>query len=530
VNNKARRRAELRSSDNTRKAQSAAEYLMTYSWALLLIALVVAAVYFFATTSQTTVSTSCTFSNGPYCSDMVLGSNSVQSSFAIYLTNAQPYAVAYPQLKLNLSNMPPATGTCVPNLVLEGGTMICNLTLPKKPIATGTLVSGTIYVSTVPCTGANLTNCQGGQRQTYSGTFTTHVSPLLSSIPINISIKAQSTAPAANGGRDAITATVNMLGTPLAGASVNFAQNVTFSTLAPLEAASGTDGNATTYISSTTKGLVNVNAIFANSIANVIINFSAPASVTVQLGSDISGAVCTQQDSGTSVVSVDGQSYPCSQLPLNFGFSATSTHTYACLTPISTGAGSQTLFSSVSGCGVPNSQSGSFTTGAPGSSCAISCEYTLQYYIIESANPSSGGSVSPGSGWVNAGSGVLISESPNTGYTFLNWAGSGTGSYSGTLTSTSVTLNNPMTEQANFQTTTSTTSSSSSTSTTKTTTSSTTSTTSTTTTLISCDNYYNGCYSSLTACRNVFGSKATCPIGAQGCVSPNCCCEGGLVT
>ena len=43
-----------------------------------------------------------------------------------------------------------------------------------------------------------------------------------------------------------------------------------------------------------------------------------------------------------------------------------------------------------------------------------------------------GGTVTPASGWRNAGAAISINAMPATGYSFTNWAGSGTGSFSGT--------------------------------------------------------------------------------------------------
>jgi hypothetical protein len=66
------------------------------------------------------------------------------------------------------------------------------------------------------------------------------------------------------------------------------------------------------------------------------------------------------------------------------------------------------------------------------------------------ASPSAAGSVTPGSGWQNARSKVTVIASAKTGYKFLSWTGSGTGSYSGTSASTTITMNAPITETGNF--------------------------------------------------------------------------------
>jgi PKD repeat protein len=78
-------------------------------------------------------------------------------------------------------------------------------------------------------------------------------------------------------------------------------------------------------------------------------------------------------------------------------------------------------------------------------------QYLTQYYLTMQANPSDGGTVSPNSGWYDAGKQITISASPNTGYEFIEWSGSGSGSYSGSSQTVTIIMNGPITESANFQ-------------------------------------------------------------------------------
>ena len=61
-----------------------------------------------------------------------------------------------------------------------------------------------------------------------------------------------------------------------------------------------------------------------------------------------------------------------------------------------------------------------------------------------------GGTVTPASGWKNKGATVSITASPSTGYSFNDWTGTGTGSYSGTANPVSITMNGPITETASY--------------------------------------------------------------------------------
>jgi len=74
--------------------------------------------------------------------------------------------------------------------------------------------------------------------------------------------------------------------------------------------------------------------------------------------------------------------------------------------------------------------------------------WKTQYYLT--VEDGVGGSVTSSSGWFDAGSEVTISSTPDSGFTFSSWIGSGSGSYSGSNNSHTVTLNGPITEKPVF--------------------------------------------------------------------------------
>jgi len=81
----------------------------------------------------------------------------------------------------------------------------------------------------------------------------------------------------------------------------------------------------------------------------------------------------------------------------------------------------------------------------------ITWNWKTQYWLTTNANPSSGGTVTPSSGWQEAGAFVSIQALPNPGYTFQSWTGSGSGSYSGSLNPVTIQMNHWFTETANFK-------------------------------------------------------------------------------
>ncbi|MEM4098737.1 MAG: hypothetical protein QXW57_03175 [Candidatus Micrarchaeaceae archaeon] len=147
--------------------------------------------------------------------------------------------------------------------------------------------------------------------------------------------------------------------------------------------------------------------------------------------------------SGTVLV-VDGNSYSYSQLPISFTWEEGTYHTFSWSSPVSGGSGTQFVWSSTSG--LSSSQSGTLFITGPGS---VTASYTTQYYLT--MNAQYGLSVSPNSGWYNAGTQITISATGSSGSEFYSWSGTGSGSYSGTNNPATITMNGPITETANAQ-------------------------------------------------------------------------------
>jgi len=136
-------------------------------------------------------------------------------------------------------------------------------------------------------------------------------------------------------------------------------------------------------------------------------------------------------------VTVDGSPYTSTSFSLTVpGLFGTVAYSYN--DPVSGVVGIQ--YDCTSGC------SGSVTESSPNGAAS----YTTQYHLTMQANPPAGGTISPSSGWYDTGSPVTISTTANAGYTFSDWTGSGSGSYSGTSPSSPITMNGPITETANF--------------------------------------------------------------------------------
>ena len=137
--------------------------------------------------------------------------------------------------------------------------------------------------------------------------------------------------------------------------------------------------------------------------------------------------------------SVDGTTYSSTQ---RFTWASGSSHTIATTSPQSGDTGVQYVWTKWSDHGAISH------TVAPTANTTYTATFKTQYYLTMTAG--TGGRVSPASGWKNSGATVSISARPARGYSFSNWTGTGTGSYSGPNNPASITMGGPITETATF--------------------------------------------------------------------------------
>ena len=167
---------------------------------------------------------------------------------------------------------------------------------------------------------------------------------------------------------------------------------------------------------------------YKNDSANFTFNFiSNLVAVTVQAN-----------PSGRSFV-VDGTNYSSVQ---SYSWIVGSNHVLSTTSPQSGTTGVQYVWNSWSDGGAISH------TVSPASNTNYTANFTTQNYLTTSAGL--GGSVSPASLWTNSGVTVNLTATASNGYAFTGWTGTGSGSYSGTNSAASVTMNAPITENASF--------------------------------------------------------------------------------
>ena len=164
-------------------AQIAMEYLATYGWAILIGVVAISLIYFYLIAPNIIAPSSCIFSIGVSCSDMAATTNGIAGNtvLTVSLQNAQQFPITNPTMFYNINGTNSSALPCTsPSMIYNpGNTIICQATLPMQAQA-GTLIYGKIYVNASYCgllPSFNFTSpsCSGAPKQTYVGTFNTHV-------------------------------------------------------------------------------------------------------------------------------------------------------------------------------------------------------------------------------------------------------------------------------------------------------------------------------------------------------------------
>jgi hypothetical protein len=257
-----------------KKLQSAIEYLLTYGWAILILVVIVYLMYYLVILPATITSSHCSMTFGVYCQDIIMGSNAVYSNMVILFTNTQQYALQAPNLSITSPTFGKANSTCEPNFVLPGGSIICIMRIPES-IRPASLVSGRLSLNASICTNQNPTpnSCLPSPPQTYTGYFNAHVLTSIVTPRIEITFSAENSTQIANGVPDKLTANVKLFNSPISGATIVFSANQSYPIISPRISTTDSNGDAMSYISSTTAGNVLVNASFANESAFTAIEF-----------------------------------------------------------------------------------------------------------------------------------------------------------------------------------------------------------------------------------------------------------------
>ena len=201
-------------------------------------------------------------------------------------------------------------------------------------------------------------------------------------------------------------------------------------------------GSATVSAGQTGAGTVTL----ASSSQTATVAFS-----TTGLGASASGAVLT----------VDGTTYSVSQLPMQFTWNVSSTHSFSWYSTVTGGSTTEYVWETSSG--LATQQSG--TIAVPSGGGSVTASYSPSYQVTFLVSPSGAGTVTPSGGgsapgsittsesaWYSSGTTISVGAQPSSGNTFQSWSSStpAISISNPTSTSTSASINGPGTITANF--------------------------------------------------------------------------------
>ena len=146
----------------------------------------------------------------------------------------------------------------------------------------------------------------------------------------------------------------------------------------------------------------------------------------------------TSNIAGPTVTVDNGTPFTGSQ---TFTWVVGSNHTLATSTPQSGGTGIQYVWA-----GWSDSGAISHSIAVPSTATTYTANFQTQYLLTTAVNPTAGGSISPGTEYVNPGTQAPVSVTANSGYQLLGFSGA----LNGTTNPQTVTVNAPTAVTANF--------------------------------------------------------------------------------
>ncbi len=188
-----------------RRAQSAIEFITTYSMVLLIIAIVIAVLFLFVSLPKSILPTECNFYNTLGCEDAIYGLNYTSANvltgtaFLVVANFEQPGILNTSSFSAFIDGVASTSGYCAPKVALQGQKIYCIAYFKGQSLSPANVYSGTfsIYgnycpvspseISTGYCPPANATNSYsfGGVVRTQG---VDEVIGGIYAVPVNISI------------------------------------------------------------------------------------------------------------------------------------------------------------------------------------------------------------------------------------------------------------------------------------------------------------------------------------------------------
>ncbi len=154
------------------KVQAAFEFITSYGWAILILAVILILLYYFIGVPNSAAPNQCSFSFGANCRGLIVTSYNSLTSLTFVITNSQQSPLLNPTMKVATDSYGNASASCEPAniLVPSGSYVVCKLDLASY-VQPGTPLTGTMYLNSTICPNGVIANCQPEQVQVYKGTF-----------------------------------------------------------------------------------------------------------------------------------------------------------------------------------------------------------------------------------------------------------------------------------------------------------------------------------------------------------------------
>ncbi len=376
---------------------------------------------------------------------IVVGSNGPgTTSGTITVVDTPPSGLAITAMSGSGWNCTVGTATCTTTSALSsGGTLPpISVTVNVNASATSPQVnSATVSAAFDPGSGGN---------------NTANDSTIILQVP-DLRITKTTSSNFVQGGTAAFSLVVNNSGSGASSGAYTISDNMpTGLTLLGTPSGSGWDCSASTSTFASCARTTSIAALASAPAVTVNVNVAtnAPLSITntatVAGGGELnsgnnSGAVTVPVTALTGVTitvpagvsfSLNGTSYTGSQT-VNL---ASGSYVLSTTTPQTLAVGTRALFASWSNAGAI---SHSITVGS--TALSVTGNFQTQYQLTTAAGP--GGTVTPPSGFFDAGSQVSVNATPNSGFVFAGWAGP---VLNPSAASTSVAMSGPITATASF--------------------------------------------------------------------------------
>ena len=428
-----------RSKKRSKKEQISLEYMMIFAFAFLIVAVVIVYLYVTGVHNTTYTSSYCYLTPDMPCQGMYVIGNSVSP------TNAKAYVIFTNEKGIGINVKPGSfyfypsasntvySGECIPSNIPQGGVAICNVTVSNLNggLSAGEQVNPKFNIAYSVC-GNNYCNGLSTNAPVFNttGTGTTYVAMSAPSLyyvtvesnSINVTVDGVDYAP---GSKLAVFKGIRYTLFGVVPAGYNFG---TWTSTGGISIDSSS--------SQTTAFTASANGTIYGSVAKITSSTSSTSTTST------TSSVLYYQLNEYANPSTDG-----TVAPGTGSYPAGSSVTLSA-TP---NTGYHFLDWTCYGTGCYSGTSSSATLVMDTASIQETANFAINSYTFtESANPSAGGTVTPGSGTYTYGSSVTLGETPDTGYHFVDWTCSGTGCYSGTSTSPTIIIDGLITETANF--------------------------------------------------------------------------------